>query len=403
MSISTEYPSLASKDASQRSIPMPRPLDEAAPEEAPQFSFREPEPEPEPSPEPPEDPEPPRKKRPRFWVLIGVLTAAVIAALVAFVLLPALKEDRPDTPEPEKNSENPWVTNGELLAKKSWYERGSLQNWFQYTYDAAGRLTKEEWFASDGRRTQEISHVYDEAGNETESVTSLFLYSDVIATRIRYERNEAGDLMAEENYNNLGNLDSWDAFHYDDGKLAEKKHYEAESTEPSQPTIAYGSSAGGDGVGASFGARKGKLTEQTLYEYDADGNLTKETVLDGYGVVIKWTELTYDAAGHEIRYREFIGNGPIKEWHDSVYDETGHLVKTVTYNGDNTVDTWTEYQNDAAGHPMKATDFRSDGILDSRTDEYNSAGNLVRETTFRGDGTELLRCEYEYVHAPAGN
>ena len=115
------------------------------------------------------------------------------------------------------------------------------------------------------------------------------------------------------------------------------------------------------------------------YEYDANGNRTKET--NSYG---RWIKYEYDANGKKTRTTDSDGivtdynakGEPIKRtlpdgtWAEYEYDANGNQSRTTYSDG-----RWTTYEYDANGMPYKEYHYGTAGKIESVMESsYNANG-----------------------------
>ncbi|WP_175517936.1 polymorphic toxin-type HINT domain-containing protein [Thiothrix caldifontis] len=112
----------------------------------------------------------------------------------------------------------------------------------------------------------------------------------------------------------------------------------------------------------------------TLYEYDAHGNLLKETEAAGTAETIV-TQYEYDQYGQGTKI--IYADGRVEQW---TYDDKGN--ETTYTDGEGYVTRYEDY--DAEGNPRKITDGRGKVTLS----EYDNAGNVTQVTTPLGHATK---------------
>jgi len=108
------------------------------------------------------------------------------------------------------------------------------------------------------------------------------------------------------------------------------------------------------------------LTEKTVYEYDADGHLVRETIFDRDGQIILENKSEYDARGHFTRYTT-------NQQRNRISGMSGAFVKTI--------DSRMIYsQNDR----LRETYRYEDGKLISKTvDHLDAKEQIVKEVQYR--------------------
>ncbi|HPM81482.1 MAG TPA: RHS repeat-associated core domain-containing protein, partial [Candidatus Anammoximicrobium sp.] len=297
-----------------------------------------------------------------------------------------------------------------------------------YTHDAAGRLTSKEY--PDGST---VAYVHDNHGNLTAATdakgTIHFTYDgNDYLTRIDYpdgkflaytydtagRRTSMSDQFGHGtvyHYDALGRLESIanelgapiDAYEYDDlGRLAKE-------TKGNGAYTTYEYDAAGELVHLVNYTRLGSVLSRFDYEYDAAGNVSRMTSLDG-----QWS-YTYDLSGQLIHavLQSVNPNIPNQDmgWE---YDAAGNRVSAIangvteTYTTNNlnqyTAVGGVEYRYDADGNLVAKIDgtdvwtYQYDvenrlvavtGPEDTWTYEYDALGNRAA-TTHDGFRTEFV-------------
>lgn len=305
----------------------------------------------------------------------------------------------------------------ELLVKETWtdYQMGIWTGETTYEYDNEGRRTLEHASSVyEGKRSEStIEYVYDTAGNgySTNEIVSGMIYRTIEydqngkvineknlaeETEIVYEYDENHNVKKEitnekdgsqsvseydNEYDANGNLLStvmkrcYDTvkFEYDtNGKLIREISYDGME-------IVYENDAYGNPilVSKSGGYLVGTSTQEFQYEYDAEGKMTAKIKSDD------GTKTIYE------------------------YDTNGNLVKES--NGDSQTIT---YEYDANGNKVSSRaegifkvklngeDFSS-GYLNEYSYEYDENGNMIRETMVPYEDGEMGNSYvYEYTYAP---
>ena len=169
---------------------------------------------------------------------------------------------------------------------------------------------------------------------------------------------------------------------------------------------------------------EGMFSDRTeyKYEYDENGNIVKDVILDEDGSIVNISTYEYDAAGNQIKrgYKnESLGSegeeiseydtdhnlmkttdydedGTIKEIYLYEYDND-MLIKFGSYNADGSLNWDSIYEYDSDGKVIKEVGSLSiDGVIYSSIEEheYDADGNLIK--TYFYDGDELASWkEYE--------
>ena len=70
------------------------------------------------------------------------------------------------------------------------------------------------------------------------------------------------------------------------------------------------------------------------YEYDADGNMIKETELDAQGSITGWETYLYNADGKKEKKTYYDANGKMTGWSEYSYDEEGYYLDSEYHPAD---------------------------------------------------------------------
>ena len=161
------------------------------------------------------------------------------------------------------------------------------------------------------------------------------------------------------------------------------------------------------------------LGSRKEYEYDAAGNLTRETCYElRDGEVKYWIEYRDakdDAVDELLRIgSKYEGEGNLVS--ENVYNREGDLIRYILYREDRTVYVVIEYKG--ADCVLRQIDYDKQGNLVSRREfEYDAAGNQTLMADYDADGNievhESYDCDtYQVIHCywpteheydPAGN
>lgn len=181
---------------------------------------------------------------------------------------------------------------GKIANKSAFSGAGAGMGSYDYEYDANGNRLKSCWYFWDEGLLMPVEEWYDENNRKTEHIG--WGLGAVATNRTLFFYDGEGRLDKTQYWSNWENnpedyhweVRSWNEF----GKLASLYIYEKDET---------------------------TVYDYTLYEYDADENLVKETTYWPDGSMYYAYTYEYDAAGRKIReYR---------------YNDKGELVGTTEY------------------------------------------------------------------------
>ncbi len=239
----------------------------------------------------------------------------------------------------EEASETP-PADARLLREEN-YSDGVLSSYTDYLYDEAGKLIRKKFITAAGTLDFEKEYLYNEKGQLI--AEQVIRDGEVTGKSTQYEYDSNGNCIREIYAIKLSedevDLSRWDEYSY-------------------------------DAMGRKIrccGWRKGKLSYEYDYTYDADSNLTKEVHLDADGKVTLTEETQYDGAGH--------------------------ILKTVTRRGDTETVTEYDWSENFTKRGTTAKDLKGnpDGAVLNTYDEF---GRLILSERYRLDGTVANSVRY---------
>lgn len=248
-----------------------------------------------------------------------------------------------------------------------YYADGGLMSYceYSYEYDRSGRLTCEcEYYNGYIRSTKERE--YDGSGSCTESEYDS--RDELVAFR---EFDKDGNLRKETTYDHHGEIE--EVTDYNEDRLMIRKesfrwsHYLVE------------------------------------YEYDDEGNLTKETETDyddyGNGELEKIFESIYDSEGEVIQRTVTSSDGSYVVDNRVVTEEEDNKKTLYIYNQYDELCYITEKEYDHKGNLLNEVTYSFTGgekeFLSSEEYEYDSKGRVIVEVSKITD-IQNYRHEYEY-------
>jgi len=147
--------------------------------------------------------------------------------------------------------------------------------------------------------------------------------------------------------------------------------------------------------------KDGKVVSTYEYTYDSKGNQISRVMKNRQGVPLAETAYTYDTAGKMITSETKNAAGGRISSTKYTYDNQGNLINQQVTNAEGKV---TSVINSVfqSGREMKNEVAAPDGSIQMRvTNEYGTNGELTKKTieNFQGDSKQFIR--YEYVFRPA--
>ncbi|MDR2477777.1 MAG: hypothetical protein LBD48_00535 [Treponema sp.] len=170
-----------------------------------------------------------------------------------------------------------------------------------------------------------------------------------------------------------------------------------------------------------------RLKNRVVYQYNQQGSLWRESLVDNKGKIVSTYEYGYDAKGNRIS--RIIKNRAGDKLAETTYtfDTEGKMIASETKDfGDSTISA-TKYQYDGQGNLVSQQVLGSDGKVtsvinavwqDGRelknemagadgsiqlriTNEYGPEGELIKRTVenFQGESKQIM--QYEYTFRPA--
>ena len=164
---------------------------------------------------------------------------------------------------------------------------------------------------------------------------------------------------------------------------------------------------------------EGNVTEsmEYLYEFDADGNIKKETSHNSKGISLVWeydgerlqqeeryhkgelvrTEIyAYDEEGRPISHRTLSSDG--SQFYDSVtvYDEQGNETQYITYNSDGEEISRGDYFYDENGNRTESLSYIDNFLRERLVYTYDANGNKTSVLRYDGNGDLTDHMEWEF-------
>ena len=223
---------------------------------------------------------------------------------------------------------------------KCTFVNGVITKWgIKWAGGQSGSHIEESQYDASGRRVKYV--VYNSDG----SVDCLYTFD---------ETDSYGNTTKYTRYNADGNVDYWYICEYENKLLIKVTEYDA----------------------------AGSISYRKEYEYDANGNETKNKIYNADGVITYWCEYEYDANGNMTKSKICNADGSINTWSELEYYENGKHKKNTYYSADGSVSEVSEYDTDG---DRKDTTYRTDGSVSSIS-EYNSAGYITKSISYDSDG-----------------
>jgi YD repeat-containing protein len=139
-----------------------------------------------------------------------------------------------------------------------------------------------------------------------------------------------------------------------------------------------------------------RLRNRVVYQYNPQGRLFRESLVDNKGKIISTYEYTYDAKGNRIS--RIIKNRAGDRLAETVYtfDNQGRMTVSQTRDFMETGISSTEYQYDAQGNLVRQVVKNNEGRATATINAVWQDGNEVRNEMLGADGSLQMRVTNEY-------
>ena len=139
-----------------------------------------------------------------------------------------------------------------------------------------------------------------------------------------------------------------------------------------------------------------RLKNRVVYQYNPQGYLWRESLVDNKGKVVSTYEYAYDNKGN--RTSRIIKNRAGDKLAETVYtfDNQGRMVKSQTRDFSESDISSTEYSYDGQGNLVKQVVMSSDGKASSIINAVWEEGHEIRNEMLSADGKVRMRVTNEY-------
>jgi YD repeat-containing protein len=138
------------------------------------------------------------------------------------------------------------------------------------------------------------------------------------------------------------------------------------------------------------------LKNRTLYQYNPQGRLSRESIVDNKSKEIWAYEYSYDDKGNRISraIKDQTGNTLAETKY--IFDSQGKITGSQSRDSAETIISSTEYQYDAQGNLIKQVVRNSEEKPITIINSQWQGGNVVINETTAGDGSLQIRVTNEY-------
>jgi len=139
-----------------------------------------------------------------------------------------------------------------------------------------------------------------------------------------------------------------------------------------------------------------RLKGRTVYQYNNQGQLFRESIVDNKGKVSSTYEYAYDGRGNKISriMKNRTGNKLSETTY--TYDSSGKMLTSETKDAGDKKISATKYTYDSQGNQIKQEVTNAEGRITSVTSSVFQAGREVKYEQASSDGSVQIRITNEY-------
>lgn len=238
-----------------------------------------------------------------------------------------------------------------------------------------GKLYREVYYNANGLKYSSIIYGYDGAGR--------------IANEIELGENDAPVSKSTFEYN-------------DDGLKTAMLVYNADG--PEEYSFAYRVDYEYDENGNLTREQRTEneiVTAVTVNTYNDSGKLIKEEQYEGEEFLLCAYEYELDEAGNAVKCirHDYLEGTDVEDRY--TYDDKCQLISTVTCDAEGNAQSRTEYSYDENGNEIKCSVYDSQGGLQSSTSneyKYDDYGNIAKNVCTHSDGTPGTTIKYTWQY-----
>ncbi|HKK64487.1 MAG TPA: hypothetical protein VJ967_01440 [Clostridia bacterium] len=243
------------------------------------------------------------------------------------------------------------------------------------TSEKASEATTEAKTAEEEKTTETTEPQLEKVVEEVQLVSKrTTYYSDgVLASYRVYSYAEEGTEKREEVlYNSDDEIEERIVYTYEDGRLMESRHYNANND----------------------------LQQMHKFDYNDEGLVSEDLLLNAKGEQQTRQEFEYNPAGQKSKWLVYNGNDTLMSY--SLYEyQSGLNTRIENYSAGNELLDYFVIEHNSEGKPEERVWYNSsDQREQSRLYEYEN-GALVNETVLRANGS--VKREIVYVNNRVGN
>lgn len=143
----------------------------------------------------------------------------------------------------------------------------------------------------------------------------------------------------------------------------------------------------------------GQKSKSYSYEYDATGNMVKETWFNQDGTVYYWNTYEYNSYGEKSCVRHFDDYNGMMYYIEYEYNEQGQCNREIRYDRYGTEQSYFDNEYDELNYKVKSNLYNlySGNKTHWIEYEYDQQGNCISETWYQLDGSIEERIERQYA------
>ena len=206
------------------------------------------------------------------------------------------------------------------------------------------------------------------------------------------------NLLKQRRFSASGALLEQVEYTYSAGKNYPAKKVTRNQENQIKNSVEYQYDTQGDLISETLLNKDSKPVSSYSYSYDAKRNRTNRVFINGLGAKMAETTFSYDNRGNITATETLNGAGQKINSTQSQFDNAGNLTSQKIFNagGQLTASTAIAWER---GNEIKNEQFGQDGALQMRiTNEYGANGELLKKTIedLRGKTTQVLAFEYKF-------
>ena len=310
-----------------------------------------------------------------------------------------------------------------ICGKITWYDaNGKVKKTVEKTYDEAANQVNFTQYDAAGKLEDKVETRYDENGNmilqisydaagkmdyksekeynEAEKLTQIIYYDAKGMTRkVRYEYDENGNCLRTTEQDGKGKVISILKQEYDEyNNILQSVTYDAKGNQTAKQTNTYQYDAQGNVTREIQRGADNVVLARYNRTYDEANNMLTETRYNAKGE--KVYVYTYNSRGNVIRFVSYK-NGRPDSTTENTYDAQDNCILSVYYDGEDQVTgkTKSTYKN---GIIRASVSYDGDGNI-LRRNEYTSYGDMTLEEMYDSDRDVKYKTETKYEYDQFGN